>query len=336
MPDLETTVFYLAASIVVVWSLWCLLALYYFPTINRGLGAAAAVGLAVVNTGLYWQLGGSLVGLLPAVVLNAGVTICWLMISPQTHRRRLANLPDLPEVEWKDDCATVHRFRQTTGATDDGWQIEQTTREINLNDVKSVWLGVQQFNGIFVLGHTFLSFGMNDGSFVSVSIQSWRPEGMGFSVIAGAFKQYGLIYYFGDERAVMTREAATSDDRLFLYPIKAPRQQIQAMLRQLLQRGQQLNDNPEFYNTITNNCTNALVYNLNAVTQSNIHAFGPRVVLSGLTGQMAYDHNMLGNEPFDEIAEKAQINERACEALNDEDFSQRIRQPFQSSTNETP
>lgn len=324
MNSIFATAFGIGVAAVGVTTLWCLLAIWFLPVRNPVAPIVLLVLFVVGMVGVWWLLAFTWLGLLAAGALNLVVIVGWFLI-PASHRRRLfENEPPLPKISWNDDVATIENFRRID-ANSGEWNVETTTRTIRIADIEKAWLGVQQFDGIFVLGHTFLSFGLKDGSYVGISIQSRRPEGVEFSIVAGAFKQYGLIYFIGDERSAITKAAIEGEDPLYLFPIQADQSMCQAMFKQLLKRAETLETNPEFYNTITNNCTNCLVRDLNKITETSIYAFGPRVVLSGMTGKMAYDHGLLGDAPFETIQKESRINEAAQANMRNDDFSTAIR-----------
>jgi uncharacterized protein DUF4105 len=85
-----------------------------------------------------------------------------------------------------------------------------------------------------------------------------------------------------------------------------------------------LQEHPEFYNTLTTNCTT----NVWMHTKVNQEALplNWKILASGYVPQLAYEHGRLDTRlPFDELRRRGHINEAARAAGDAADFSQRIR-----------
>jgi len=140
------------------------------------------------------------------------------------------------------------------------------------------------------------------------------------------YRNYGMIYTMGDELEIIGRRSVESDDPIYLYPIKATPQQMRAMLLDMLTRANQLAERPEFYDTWTNNCTNNIVRHFNKVAPQPIWPYSPDIAFPGYTGQVAYDHGLIASdEPFENIQQRARINELARAVEETEEFSAAIR-----------
>ena len=100
-----------------------------------------------------------------------------------------------------------------------------------------------------------LSFGFA-GDHVAFSIETRKEKGEAYSSIAGFFKRYELIYVVGDERDLIRvrtdyrrpRSRSTSIGRA--RDPRTPRP-VPGVCRQ----DQPAEERPEFYNTLTTNCT---------------------------------------------------------------------------------
>jgi len=55
-----------------------------------------------------------------------------------------------------------------------------------------------------------------------------------------------------------------------MYPIDIPKEKMQALLRSMLIRAIKLNFEPEFYNTIWNNCTTSILTHANALRKEKL------------------------------------------------------------------
>ena len=67
-----------------------------------------------------------------------------------------------------------------------------------------------------------------------------------YSLVAGALRQYELIYIFGDEKDLLTLRALVRGSALHLYPIKAEPEFIVSLFKDLAMSANALHDKPTF------------------------------------------------------------------------------------------
>jgi hypothetical protein len=92
-----------------------------------------------------------------------------------------------------------------------------------------------------------------------------------------------------------------------------------------LTRVNQIAREPEFYDTLTNNCTTNIVRHINRVNPNRVFA-DLRVLLPGYSDSLAYDEGLIERHgTFLETRQRAYINALAQRYAGHEDFSQKIR-----------
>ncbi|HSO66878.1 MAG TPA: DUF4105 domain-containing protein, partial [Desulfatirhabdiaceae bacterium] len=86
-----------------------------------------------------------------------------------------------------------------------------------------------------------------------------------------------------------------------------------------------LKADPEFYNSLTTNCTTNIW--LNTRINPDHLPFSWKILASGYVPEYLYERGLLNNSrPFSEIQKQAHVNSRAMAADTAPDFSQRIRE----------
>jgi hypothetical protein len=86
-----------------------------------------------------------------------------------------------------------------------------------------------------------------------------------------------------------------------------------------------LKEHPEFYNTLTTNCTTTIW--LNSRVNPGHLPFSWKLLLSGHVPEYLYEAGLIDTRlPFPELVARSLINSRAKAADQDPDFSVRIRQ----------
>jgi hypothetical protein len=113
---------------------------------------------------------------------------------------------------------------------------------------------------------------------------------------------------------------------VYLYRTKATPDQARDLFTDILKRVNKLYREPEFYDSLTNNCTSNIVQHINRLRPSGLSLYDPRVLLPGYADKLAYDLGLLDkSKPFDELREAARINARANLYADRDDFSELIR-----------
>jgi len=140
------------------------------------------------------------------------------------------------------------------------WRDEVT---VDPRAVTGVSFLLEPFSQVPAAGHTFLSFQFADGQALAFSVEARRRRGQKYSVAKGLFRAYELAYTWGTERDFVTRRVLCLGHPLRLYPLIIDPPLTHALFRDLAQETQVLSERPRFYNSLTENCTNALVHIVN-------------------------------------------------------------------------
>jgi hypothetical protein len=115
------------------------------------------------------------------------------------------------------------------------------------------------------------------------------------------------------------------DVNVYLYPGRADPQQVQDLLVDMLARVNKLHKDPEYYDSLTNNCTTNLVDHVNQLRPGRV-PLDWRVLLPGHSDRLAYELGLLEIQgTFEYARSQAQINPLAQAYADDPEFSKRIR-----------
>ncbi len=104
---------------------------------------------------------------------------------------------------------------------------------------------------------------------------------------------------------------------------------IQALLRSMLIRSDKLSKEPEFYNTLWNNCATSILMHANALRSDKLSA-GLYTLLPSHSDTLLYDAGLIDTQlSLEDARVYYRIDELARSASGDLDFSKRIRKPIQ-------
>lgn len=319
----------LACLVITGLTAWGALAIYYSDVSSGGLRvgltmAFALAGLvALVGCGFSRWRWRALAGFL---ALFAIVVTWWRDIEPSNDRDWQPHVAVLPYATIAGNLVTVYNIRNFQYRTETDFTPAYYDKTFDLNKLEAVdvlavyWMGPE-------IAHVFLSFGFQGGDYLSVSIETRTERGEGYSTIKGFFKQYELFYVVADERDVIrvrTNYRNDPPEDVYLYRVHGPVENGKRVFLDYIHKINALKMKPEFYNTLTTNCTTNIW--LHTRINPGHLPFSWKLLLSGYVPAYLYEAGRLDTSvPFPELQRRAHINARAREADQADDFSRRIR-----------
>lgn len=253
--------------------------------------------------------------------------IVHIMTNPSNNRNWQLDQKILASTQIKDNLVTVYNIRNFEYISESDYISNYYDETFDLNKIKKVWYIVEPFSGIPGSAHTFLSFEFDDDQFLSVSVEVRKEKGESFHPIKGLFNQYELIYVVASEKDAIKLRSNFRQDLVYVYPTQASIEQVKELFIDIMNRVNKLNEEPEFYNTITNSCTSNIVKHVNNIVPKYVPFFSLRVLLPANSDKLAYELGLIDSKlPFTEIRQKFLINERALKYADDPDFSLKIRE----------
>ena len=283
--------------------------------------------LKLVVADRYQQM----VAILCCAVVMSSAGCSRLNVNGLTDRFQASNERDwspemeqVPSATLEAGVVTLKNIRHNAYASEDDFVVEYFDRKFNLSEIQSVDYIVVPFK-IKQIAHTMISFGLQDGTYLTVSIEVRKEKGERYNPVLGMGRQFELMYLVGDERDLIRLRTEHRDAEVYVYPSVATPEHAQALFLDVMERANQLAVDPEFYHSIGNNCTTNLAGHVNEISSKKIR-YGWRVLLPGLSAKYAYDLGLLDNRiPFEELTKLALVNDLALEHRDAADFSQKIR-----------
>jgi hypothetical protein len=317
------------AVVVALATVWAVLALYYFDSMSADLrpGVAALFGFfgCVVLVGICLRRSRKLA--LGAFVLGfAGLLVGWRTITPSNHRDWKPEVAILPHATFEGHLITVHDIRNFSYRSESDFTVAYYDRIVDLDRLESIDLIASYWAGP-AIAHVMLSFDFGDGVPLVISIERRDERDESYSTIKGLFKQYELIYVVADERDIVhlrTNIRRDPPEQVYLYRVRGERENGRRLFLEYMRHINSLRQRPEFYNTLTTNCTSNIW--LHARINPGHAPYSWKILLSGHVPEYLYELGRLDTtEPFTELQRRSQINVAAVAADDRSDFSRRIR-----------
>ena len=257
------------------------------------------------------------------LVLVAAIAAWRLTRHPRDDRNWIADQRRAPTVRFDGDSVHITDLRDADPRTRAAMWRE---RSYDLRKLDSVWLVVAPFSAKWRgPAHTFVSFGVGNRDYVAVSVEARREEGEEYGVVAGAFDRFEVMYVIGTEHDLVGRRAFEAEGPLYLYPMRATPEAIRTLFVSMLTRGNTLREHPEYYNTLTNNCTSNLVAHVRPLVRRPIPT-GLLTVFPGYADAVAKRLDLIADDgDIATVRTRYRIDEPARAALDSADFSTLIR-----------
>jgi len=271
--------------------------------------------------------------ILTLVLLSA--TVFLLVTNPSLSRNWSPDQFLMPVVDFIDDGTQggrvkIKNIRNIHYRTTRDYDLQYYDREIAVVGVETVWLAIAPFAG-FGAAHAFISFGMSDGTYMAVSIEIRRRMGKHFDPVKAFFRQYEIMYVLSDERDVIGVRTNIIKYDVRLYPIHTSKEIMHAVFCDILKRADKLGKEPEFYNTLWNNCATNIVRHARRFSEKPIPAWNPSYLFPDFLDRVAYRLSLLETDLDYRTARKTfNITARAQTAGEGDDFSKIIRQDLPS------
>lgn len=246
-------------------------------------------------------------------------------VAPAMHRDWAPQHARPPHIDLHGSRVTVQDVRNFDYVTEQDYIERYETRKYDLRDLESVDFIVVPFAAAPMLAHTMLSFGFGRGEYLISSVEVRLEKGESYSPMMGALRQYEIIYVLADERDAIGLRAQVRGDDVYVYRVQATPPQVRDLFLDVADRVNQLYDTPEFYDTLTNNCTTNIARHVNRIAPNRV-PYGTEILLPGLSGQLAYNLGLLDRSvPYSELARRSNVTPLARQFRDSPDFSRQIR-----------
>ncbi len=207
-------------------------------------------------------------------IILVGLLIAVLSIvlhAPRSDKNWREDLSRLPSGEVQAD-GTIHMrdVRDWTYASSTITWKSWLDESVDPKKITRAWFIVEPFPAWGAVGHTYLTFDFSDGTTLSFSIEARLEDGEPYSAWKGLFNSYELMYTWGTERDFLARRMLFLGHDVRMYPLAISPDTASALFRRLVEETNKLDAKPRFYNTLTENCTNALAYIVNGIAPNTL------------------------------------------------------------------
>lgn len=129
-----------------------------------------------------------------------------------------------------------------------------------------------------------------------------------------------------EERDLIKLRTNYRKERVYLYRLRATREQSKTFLLSYLTEMNRLVDEPEFYNAISRNCTTTVHLHCNATDPEAPAPMDWRLVLSGHVDELLYERGAISQAmPFAELRDSRRVD-LEMQKYDEDSYSSMLRQ----------
>jgi len=311
---------------IVATTLWGVGALYFSPLLPaewRAVGAAGYGAATILAFALLPYPGRTAVA---ALAIFAILVILFLRIPASNDREWQPEVSVTPYATVNGDLVTIHGVRNFDYRTETDFKPHWEDRTYDLRKLDSADIIAVYWAGK-AIAHVMVSFGFAGKDYLAVSIETRKEKGESYSTLAGFFRNYELYYVIADERDVIrvrTTYRQPQED-VYIYRVSGSLENLRRVFLDYLKSINELRDRPAFYNTLTTNCTTAILLHTRVNPESPPLSW--KILLSGYVPDYLYELGRLDmTMPFAQLEKLSRVNDRAHAADKDPAFSERIRE----------
>ncbi|UAW99836.1 DUF4105 domain-containing protein [Halopseudomonas nanhaiensis] len=321
---LRMIVFVLFILVVLLSSAWAVLALWYQLPWPAPLRAGVCTGWAILALMAVWLVwsGRAWPGAGLYILMFAVLMIWWGRLDPSHDRQWADDLAHITTGQVQGDIVTLENVRNFTWRTQEDYDVRWETRRFDLSRLRSVDLITSEW-GMPGIAHILVSFGFDDGEFITFTVEIRRERNESFSAIGGFFKQFELNVLATDENDAVRVRSNVRGEATHIYRVTMPETAMRDLFMAYVDEANELAGEARFYHTVTANCT-IIVYNMMRRIVDGL-PLDHRLLLSARLPEYVKDVGGLEDEPLQELRARGDFTERARAIEDGEDFSQVIR-----------
>lgn len=261
------------------------------------------------------------------IIFVIGFILWWQSHKPSNLRDWEVQDAILPTFSWSGETVNITNIRNHQWTSETNFSPNYLSGSYNINDIVGVDYMIIPFASIRGPAHTMLSFAFKDGRHLVISAEIRKERWENFSVIGGMLNQYEIQYVVATEDDVVKLRTNFRKNPVIRYPIRADIADIQGVFRSMIIRSEKLAKEPEFYNTLFNNCTTSILGHANAFrNKENKINWSYLMFLPENTDKILFAENMVDTDlPIDEARKFFNISKRWQVWKEWENFSEVIR-----------
>lgn len=319
-PMLGMIAFFLVLSLGLLWA-----GLALWVQLDGGLRVAVLLSVGILAVGMVFMRQHS-PSIAWAMLMAAVIAIggWYQTLKPRDDRMWDVDVSRGVKAQVAGDFVTLTDIRDFHWISDSSAEQRWISKTYDLSKLQTVDMFTSTWSNPNI-AHLLVSFGFDGGEQQVFSVEIRREKGEAYSELGGFFRQFEIVLIGATERDIVQLRTTHRKEQVRRYPVLLDAAQRRELFLSYVQFAQDLENKPQFYNTLTANCTTA-VYRIAKVLRQDL-PLDWRLLLSGHLPAYLHRLGVLGYDgPLEQRSQKALVSDLALGADPNIDFSTVIRQ----------
>lgn len=309
---------------------WSLTAIYYLPnlfpwiwlriTLMIIMGAGIPAALFIFKSNKQ--------SLIASYASFALIIVLFSLKAPSNDRDWAVSVARLPRININNNLITVKNVRNFNYRSPEDFDVRYYKKTYDVKKLETLWLALSHWDGHQDIAHAIFSFGFANGDYLVVSSEVRLQQGQKMSTLGGIFKECEIIYILTDETDALKLRTNYRKEEVFLYQITPKKgvEDISVFFLYLMEIIKKLETQPQYYNTITNNCLTSLLRDFSEAVDRSMQ-FDIRMIKNGYFDELLYERHAIKTWglPFKELKKQRHINQYVTD--DPSNYSIKIRTP---------
>ncbi len=233
----------------------------------------------------------------------------------------------VPSITIADGKFTIDNYRDSSYPLDGDMIVRWTQVTLDPAELTNMWVYFSYFGAVQGVAHTEVGFEFADGQCAVASFEVRTLEGEHYGILKGLGRNFEMALRWATERDILTRRFRMwqkGTGRTYMFEGDVTHSAMVNMFSAFVTRTNELRDEPEWYNTITNTCATSMIETVNRALPGQLRRTA-RALLPGMLPKLWARQGVIKySGDFDTAFEAALINERAIAIGDVPDFSAQL------------
>jgi len=234
-------------------------------------------------------------GLLATALIEILLTGVFCLITPEYRfRYTLWQTPwrHTLEINRLDDGRfELLNVRDFVYRSETDFDVQYRTMTVDPEKISSIDAVFSHWDNMEEIAHSMLGLNFADGETVVISLETRLPEGADQNGIDGIYRRYGLAMLAGTPNDFYGLRVDHRGETLYVYRLLMDHESLRDTVISILERAEELQIHPQFYNSLYRNCTTGLLPMLPGAV--DLLSGDIRVLLNGRAIQLLFEKDMI-------------------------------------------
>ena len=245
----------------------------------------------------------------PLILLGVATALLYFFTTPKQDKEWAIEHALLASIQFQGDKDNPHI--SVKNVRDFKWESDNKVHyqemDFQLENIVELKAVVSHFSAISEIAHVFMTFVLDDGRELGVSVEARREADESFSIRGGLLARFEIMYVLATPDDLLGIRKVNGEST-HIYPIKENKEKARELFMLIAAEVNALNKKPALYHLFFKNCTNQLVKHVSILTDKK-YPWYFQTLAPGNTAKTLYNFDLIDmpDMSFEEIQAKTLV-----------------------------